>query len=710
MADSKDDEGREQRGKDAAAGGRRAPGTQAAADPSPGGAPPQDGGGTPQSTVNTREIQYLIGPRVVPGTLQPMMAPASVSNLLDKLKEEPGYRELDRLRPRSVGLFSTGAGSAEVAIAQVSPELGEKLEAASQIPSAPFVAERNRLLNHHGLQPAFAGAGGSAAVASAALPGTFHLGQISVDFLILGADGQPLEKAQVELTGKTFQGKATTGKDGRATVVLFGEAPNTIMSLYVKPWADHWESFVERPSLSIPGLNTVALQPLSATFPDFPGRQMLGWGQELMGLHQIPAHLNGQGVKIAIIDSGCDNTHPLLKHIKHGLDLNNRADTSTWTQDEIAHGTHCAGVIAGAATAGQGIRGFAPGAEVHIFKVFPDGRFDTLMRALDLCIERQIDVVNCSLGSDQPNTFVRNKLEEARQNGVACVVATGNSAREVQFPANLPSVLSVAALGQQQRFPTGTQHARNVLTELIGLNGVFPARFSCFGPEVRLSGPGVAVVSTVPGGGYAAWDGTSMAAPHITGLAALVLAHHPAFQQALRARSAARVDSLFQLLVAACAPVVADPMRAGAGLPQAVRVLGTAPAASTTPAVGTAPVAAAPAPAAPPATAAGNLLGGFAGPAGGAVPAQFGQSPADAALLQALAPALAGLAGGGVPAGGLLGALLGQTLANGGAGFGAPPLGGFPGGGGYAVPPAYGMGAGGVPPHVLMQLRSLGLV
>jgi subtilisin family serine protease len=526
------------------------------------------------------------------------------------------------------------------------------------------------------------------------LPGTLNLGQLSVDFEVVGANGQPLEKVQIELTGKTFQGKAATGKDGKATVVIVGEAPNTIMSLYVKPWADHWDRFVQRPALSVPGLNTITLQPLSATFPNFPGQQTVGWGQELMGLAQIPSHLNGQGVKIAIIDSGCDNSHPLLKHIKQGLNLNSQGDAATWNQDEIAHGTHCAGVIAGSSPGGQGIRGFAPGAEVHIFKVFPEGRFDTLIRALDICIERQIDVVNCSLGSSQPNSFVTNKLEEARQNGVACIVAAGNSGGPVQFPATLPTVLSVSALGQQQRFPADSQHARTAHPALVGLNGVFPASFSCFGPEIRVSGPGVAVVSTVPGGGYAAWDGTSMAAPHITGLAALVLAHHPAFTQqpALRARSAARVDSLFQLLVAACAPLVADSTRGGAGLPQAVPLLGAAPAAAAAGAPAGAAAASAPAAA-----------------AGATAAAQPGQTPADAALLQALAPVIAGLAGGGAPAGGLLAALLGQTLASGGIGFGAP-FGGFPGAGGYAAPPAYGMGAGGLPPHVLMQLRSLGLV
>src|SRR5690606_21710141 len=183
-----------------------------------------------------------------------------------------------------------------------------------------------------------------------------------------------------------------------------------------------------------------------------------------------------------------------------------------------------------------GIRGFAPEAEIHAFKVFPGGRFSSLIEALDLCIERGIDVVNLSLGSDEVSELVTRKILEAQSRGVACIVAAGNSGGPVQFPGNLPNVLTVSAIGKTGEYPEDTYHAQTLDAQMPAINGIYPAKFSCHGPGIDVCAPGVAVVSCVAGGGYAAWDGTSMATPHITGLAALLLAHHPLFQGQLKDR------------------------------------------------------------------------------------------------------------------------------------------------------------------------------
>src|SRR5438046_21163 len=106
----------------------------------------------------------------------------------------------------------------------------------------------------------------------------------------------------------------------------------------------------------------------------------------------------------------------------------------------------------------------------------------------------------------------------------------------------------------------------------------FSPKFTCFGPEVGVCAPGVAILSCVPPNNYAVCDGTSMAAAHVTGLAALVLAHHPDFQVAFKTRNSDRVDRLFQVLKSSAQPVnMGDPRLTGFGLPDVLVAVGLAP-------------------------------------------------------------------------------------------------------------------------------------
>jgi subtilisin family serine protease len=236
--------------------------------------------------------------------------------------------------------------------------------------------------------------------------------------------------------------------------------------------------------------------------------------------------------------------------------------------DTIHHGTHCAGIIAGNGKNGH-IRGFAPDAEVHILKVFPGGAFNNLVAAINYCIDNQIHVVNCSLGGDVSSQLVAHAIQRARNAGVAMFVAAGNSAGAVQFPASTAGVLCVSAIGQAGNFPAYTYHARTVPDGATAVNGqVYPARFTCHGPQVRACAPGVGIISSVPGGGYAAWDGTSMADPHLTGLGALLASYHPDVAGVSR-RDAGWVDRLFDLVLTAAQPVGISPDYAGVGLPVA---------------------------------------------------------------------------------------------------------------------------------------------
>jgi hypothetical protein len=106
-------------------------------------------------------------------------------------------------------------------------------------------------------------------------------------------------------------------------------------------------------------------------------------------------------------------------------------------------------------------------------------------------------------------------------------------------------------------------------------SGFFVPAFSCAGPEIDVCAPGVAVISCQSPDGFAACDGTSLAAPHVAALAALVLAHRSEFRREFANRDARRVERLFQILKESAQPL-GDPMRTGAGIPDATRALGLA--------------------------------------------------------------------------------------------------------------------------------------
>jgi subtilisin family serine protease len=307
-----------------------------------------------------------------------------------------------------------------------------------------------------------------------------------------------------------------------------------------------------------------------------------------MHLNALPEAMDGHGAKVAIVDSGAAaRTHPDLQEIRTGRDITQDPPNDlTWTDDTVAHGSHCAGIVAGF-VGGPGIRGFAPKAEVHVIKIFPGGRFSSLLDALDYCVANDIDIVNMSLGSGQSSDLLLQKISQAKQHGVACVVAAGNSGDQVQFPGTSPDVLTVAAMGKPGEYPPDSFHAQQVWSpDGHGPTGedYFSAKFSCFGPEVDVCAPGVAVMSSVPPDGFGAWDGTSMAAPHVTGLAALLIAHHPDFAGPFAARNAQRVEHLFGIIKQSCAPLdVGDPNRTGAGIPDAVQALRGGPAPAVAP-------------------------------------------------------------------------------------------------------------------------------
>ena len=533
--------------------------------------------GAGPARIGPRPPQYMISPRPAPSGLQTL----SADFVAQQLQSSPDITVIKTIAPpRVFGLQSTGDTSlGSLVIARMNKDKAELLQAQA---GAQLTVERDPPLTFS-LEPG--------PVRGLPNPGILmpHAEGFTVTIEVVGEQG-PLAGADVFIFGSVWPTQGKTGPDGRATITVTGESPDTINSLYIKPKLDHWGLWQERPQLVPNTVNVATVKPLASHLRDFPGRQLLGWGEQAMGLHRVPPSFDGAGIKIAVVDSGASKTHRNLLQVGPGASIVG-ADREAWDDDTIGHGSHCAGIIAGGPLAnGTGIRGFAPAAQVHVLRIFPGGRFSDLVGALDYCMENGIDVVNLSLGGGEPSRIIEERLQKAKEMGIACIAAAGNSAGPVQYPASSTNCLAVAAIGKSGEFPADSFHAQQVLDDFQSRDGYFPAKFSCFGPEVDVAAPGVAIVSSVPDDSFGAWDGTSMAAPHVTGLAALVLAHHPDFKGAFQSRDARRVERLFQILKESTIPLqFGDPQRSGTGLPYAPLALGIETGTSAPAAAGTAP-------------------------------------------------------------------------------------------------------------------------
>jgi major intracellular serine protease len=214
--------------------------------------------------------------------------------------------------------------------------------------------------------------------------------------------------------------------------------------------------------------------------------------------------LEGEGVVVAVIDTGVDYYHPdLMGRILGGKDFTGKGDY----MDGNGHGTHVAGTIA-ASNTGTGIIGVAPKAKILALKALDDngeGYMDWTVQAIRYAITQDVDVINMSLGG--PHTLsLRRAVQEAVNAGIIVVAAAGNEGdgndqtEELSYPGAYPEVIQVGA---------------------VGYNGAL-AYFSNTNKEVDILAPGEDILSTYPGGKYARLDGTSMATPHVAGAAALL--------------------------------------------------------------------------------------------------------------------------------------------------------------------------------------------
>lgn len=250
---------------------------------------------------------------------------------------------------------------------------------------------------------------------------------------------------------------------------------------------------------------------------------------------------DGEGVKVAVIDSGIgphedltvsDGTNAVMGEPRNAIDDNG-----------LGHGTHVAGIIAGNGTR-TGYLGIAPAAQLWGGRVYGDGETRatnySVMKAIMLATHDDCDVINLSLAGDDPDPALQEAITGACYDGAVVFVAAGNKGEpRVSFPARCDNSLAVSAFGIPDSYPADAAQAGEIGKPMSG--GAFFASFSNFGIEIRFAGPGVGVVSTALGGGYAVRSGTSMACAALTGMAARLISGTPELIRAARdyARSAA---------------------------------------------------------------------------------------------------------------------------------------------------------------------------
>lgn len=252
------------------------------------------------------------------------------------------------------------------------------------------------------------------------------------------------------------------------------------------------------------------------------------WGLKAIGMER--AQYTGKGVDICILDTGLETSHPDFS--SEEIEGKSFIDGEDWNRDPNGHGTHCAGIATGNIRSDTGKRyGIANGCNLKVAKVLSDsgrGTTSSVIDAIDWAITKKFRILSLSLASpvklnDQPSVLFETIGERALENNCLIIAAAGNDSNRpqipqpVSMPANSKSIMAVAAVDGQMRVARFSNAGLNPST----------------GGNVDVCAPGVDIISTYPKNSknkkffYYAMSGTSMAAPHVSGLAALYMEQFP---------------------------------------------------------------------------------------------------------------------------------------------------------------------------------------
>jgi hypothetical protein len=292
-------------------------------------------------------------------------------------------------------------------------------------------------------------------------------------------------------------------------------------------------------SIHVADMERIAAMPgVMAVHPDHEVHALLDDSVSLIGADQVWTMLDpygqpvtGQGIRVAVLDTGIDYTHPDLGgcfgascKVVGGYDfVHDDGDP----MDDRGHGTHCAGIVAANGT----VKGVAPDASLYAYKVldrYGYGSDSDLLAGIEGAVnpdsdpgtDDAVDVITMSLGrtGGDPNDPVPLAVDAAVDAGVVVVAAAGNEGsgyRTVGSPALARKALAVGASDKTDDIAD------------FSSRGPIPGFYELIKPDIVA--PGVGITSTFPGGEYRSFDGTSMATPHIAGCAALIRQLHPSW-------------------------------------------------------------------------------------------------------------------------------------------------------------------------------------
>lgn len=376
-------------------------------------------------------------------------------------------------------------------------------------------------------------------------------------FLLTACD-QPVS---MDSAGGTFQSPASLGGDCSGAVVKHQYLVSWKNGAVTKEYGEDDDSFVRdfvnvykqdikiaepdmRVSIPEQELRTQSLmQVQKVTRAD-------NWGQINAAVDQAwKQGQYGQGVVVAVVDTGVDATHPQLSaqmalnpgengtdsqgrdKSKNGVDDDGNGfidDYYGWNfvagnnspVDDNGHGTHVSGIIAAQhadTVAGPApyVQGMAPKSQILPLKFLDgdgSGNLSDAVSAIDYAVARGAKVINASWGGTACSATLKSRIASLVNKNILFVAASGNDGVD---------------LGQESRYPASFSFLSQLTVGAIGLYGSM-ASYSNYGTQaVQLFAPGTLVISTFPGGAMAALSGTSMATPFVTGAAALIFGAHP---------------------------------------------------------------------------------------------------------------------------------------------------------------------------------------